>query len=216
MNVTPLLDASLAELCRLLRTASAAAACEAMDGRGHLSPDISALVPNLLCAGPAYTVRAPAGYGDEIVRAADEAPPGSVIVIDVGPAQDVCTWGGTGTAVARRRGIAGVVSNGRVRDIAEIRRARFPVFARGVIASGWARGRPGSTGDPVSVGGRIVRAGDLICADDDGVVVLPQDEAATVLDRLQARLAFEREASRIVDADGRYADVIAAKSPRIE
>ncbi|WP_158213211.1 RraA family protein [Pigmentiphaga sp. NML080357] len=206
-----LLDADIALLCDRLRAASAAAAYEAMEGRGHMSPALRALVADALCAGPAYTVRAPAGYGDEIVRAADEAPPGSVIVIDVGPARDACTWGGTGTAVAQRRGIAGVVSNARVRDIAEIRRVRFPVFARGTVASGWARGRRGATGVPVSVGGQIVHAGDLVCADDDGIVVIPRGEAAAFMARLEARLAFEREAARIVDGGGRYADVMAAK-----
>ena len=93
----------IAALCALLRQASAAAAHEAMERAGHLSPSLSALVPGVLCVGPAHTVRAPAGYGDEIVRAADEAPPGSVIVIDVGPAPDACTWGDTGTPVSPRR-----------------------------------------------------------------------------------------------------------------
>ncbi|WP_165963005.1 MULTISPECIES: RraA family protein [unclassified Pigmentiphaga] len=204
--------ADIAALCALLRQASAAAAHEAMERAGHLSPSLSALVPGVLCVGPAHTVRAPAGYGDEIVRAADEAPPGSVIVIDVGPAPDACTWGGTGTAVAQRRGVSGVVSNGRVRDLAEIRRARFPVFAHGAVATGWSSGRRGETGVPVSVGGRLVHAGDILCADDDGIVVIPRAGAARFLERLQARLDFEREAARIVDAGGRYADVMARKA----
>ncbi|MEK7945209.1 RraA family protein [Pigmentiphaga sp. YJ18] len=201
----------VAALCALLRQASAAAAYEAMERGGHMSPTLSALVAGLLCTGPAYTVRAPAGYGDEIVRAADEAPPGSVIVIDVGPAPDACTWGGTGTAVAQRRGVSGVVSNGRVRDLAEIRRARFPVFARGAVATGWSGGRRGETGVPVSVGGRLVEAGDMLCADDDGIVVIPRAGAAPFLTRLRARLDFEREAADIVDRGGRYADVMARK-----
>ncbi|GAA0520746.1 RraA family protein [Pigmentiphaga daeguensis] len=201
----------VAALCALLRQASAAAAYEAMERGGHMSPTLSALVAGLLCTGPAYTVRAPAGYGDEIVRAADEAPPGSVIVIDVGPAPDACTWGGTGTAVAQRRGVSGVVSNGRVRDLAEIRRARFPVFARGAVATGWSGGRRGETGVPVSVGGRLVEAGDMLCADDDGIVVIPRAGAAPFLTRLRARLDFEREAAGIVDKGGRYADVMARK-----
>ncbi|MDH2238085.1 RraA family protein [Pigmentiphaga sp. GD03639] len=210
MTISPDTDAVVA-LCALLRQASAAAAYEAMERGGHMSPTLSALVAGVLCTGPAYTVRAPAGYGDEIVRAADEAPPGSVIVIDVGPAPDACTWGGTGTAVAQRRGVSGVVSNGRVRDLAEIRRARFPVFARGAVATGWSGGRRGETGVPVSVGGRVVQAGDVLCADDDGIVVIPRAGAAPFLERLRARLDFEREAARIVDEGGRYADVMARK-----
>ncbi|MBN9472931.1 MAG: hypothetical protein ABS43_04370 [Bordetella sp. SCN 67-23] len=201
----------VAALCALLRQASAAAAYEAMERGGHLSPSLSALVAGVLCVGPAYTVRAPAGYGDEIVRAADEAPAGSVIVIDISPVPDACTWGGTGTAVAQRRGVSGVVSNGRVRDLAEIRHARFPVFARGAVATGWTGGRRGETGVPVSVGGRVIHAGDILCADDDGIVVIARAEAAHFLGRLQARLDFEREAARIVDEGGRYADVMARK-----
>ncbi|MDX3906578.1 MAG: RraA family protein [Pigmentiphaga sp.] len=199
------------QLCRRLREASAAAAYEAMDRRGNMSTSLRALVADALCVGPAYTVLAPAGWGDEIIRAIDDAPAGSVIVIDIGPEGEACTWGGTGTVVAQRRGIAGVVSNGRIRDIAEIRRARFPVYARGTIVSGWSRGRTGNAGVPVSVGGRVVHPGDVICADDDGIVVIPRDEAAAVAVRLQSRLHFEKNAARIVGQGGRYADVAAAK-----
>ncbi len=197
-------------LCAQLKRASAAAAYEAMDKQGDLSPLIKAMVKDVLCVGTAYTVRAPAGYGDEIVLAADNAPAGSVIVIDIG-AQTACSWGGTGTAIAARRGISGVVSNGFVRDVAEIRHAKFPVFAQGTVVSGWRKGRSGETGVPVTVGGQIVHSGDIVCADDNGVVVIPQTQAGKFLRQLEARLHFEAEADRIVQSGGSYAQVMASK-----
>jgi 4-hydroxy-4-methyl-2-oxoglutarate aldolase len=207
-------DPSADLACKLvdrLKTASAAAAYEALGKRGDVAPSVRALVSDLLCVGPAFTVQAHPGFGDDITEATDAAPPGSVIVIDIGPGQTACTWGGTGSAIAQRRGIAGVVSNGHVRDIAEIRRARFPVFAAGTAVSGWRRGRRGALQIPVSIGGQIVQPGDLVCADDDGVVILAKTlfEAAYVA--LGARLQFENEAEAIVQAGGSYADIMQRK-----
>jgi 4-hydroxy-4-methyl-2-oxoglutarate aldolase len=198
-------------LTQMLRAGSSAAAYEALGKHGDVAPHIRALVPDVICAGPAFTVRAAPGHGDDITEAVDTAPPGSVLVIDIGETSAACTWGGTGTAIAQRRGIAGMVSNGHVRDIAEIRRARFPVFAQGTVVSGWRRGQRGALQVPVSVGGQIVMPGDLVCADDDGVVVIPAVLFAAVEVALSKRLRFETEAHDIVAAGGSYADVIARK-----
>ena len=201
----------MSRLADSLRSGSAAAAYEAAGKRGDVAPCIRAMVSNVLCVGPAFTVRAPPGYGDDITEATDTAPPGSVIVIDIGAAQTACTWGGTGTAIAQRRGIAGVVSNGHVRDIVDIRQLGFPVFAAGTVVSGWRRGQRGALQVPVCIGGQVVHPGDLVCADDDGVVILAQDGFEAADAALAARLRFEREAHAIVQAGGSYADIIQRK-----
>lgn len=194
-----------------LRSGSAAAAYEAAGKRGDVAPCIRAMGSGLLCVGPAFTVRAPPGYGEDITEATDTAPPGSVIVIDIGAGHAACTWGGTGATIAQRRGIAGVVSNGHVRDIAEIRQLGFPVFAAGTVVSGWRRGQRGALQVPVSIGGQVVHPGDLVCADDDGVVILARDQFEAAHAALEARLRFEREADAIVQAGGTYADIIERK-----
>jgi 4-hydroxy-4-methyl-2-oxoglutarate aldolase len=204
------------QLFRTLQRASASAAYEAMGRQGDVLPVISALVDSMLCVGPAYTVRSVAGDADEIVRAADLAPSGAVIVIDIGEPGVACTWGGTGTLVAQRRGIAGVVSNGRVRDINEIRRARFPVFAKGTTVSGWTRGRSGEAGVPVSIGGQLILPGDLICADDDGVAVIPRQRFQDMLHKLEDRLDFEATASQMVSAGSSYAEILQRKPARLQ
>ena len=201
----------LTRLADRLRSGSAAAAYEAAGKQGDVAPCIRAMVSGLLCVGPAFTVRAPAGYGEDITEATDTAPPGSVIVIDIGAGQTACTWGGTGATIAQRRGIAGVVSNGHVRDIAEIRQLAFPVFALGTVVTGWRRGQRGALQVPVSIGGQVVHPGDLVCADDDGVVILTQDQFESADAALAARLKFEQEAHAIVQAGGSYADVIRRK-----
>lgn len=203
-------DAALvARLIALLKTASASAAYEAIGKSGDLDPSIRALVTGVSCVGPAYTVRAAPGEGGAMVDACDNAPAGSVIVIDVGPDAGACTWGGTGTIAAQARGIAGVVSSAYVRDIAAIRELRFPVFARGTTVRGVRKTLAGETNVPVVVGGALICPGDLVCADDDGVVVVAARHFGTLEKNLAQRLAFEQHADEQVKAGVPYGQATA-------
>lgn len=201
----------LASLIALLKTGSAAAAYEAIGKRGDVDPVIAALVPGLLCVGPAFTVRAHPNRSGGISASIDLAPPGSVLVIDVGFDAGTCAFGGTGSLAAQMRGIAGCVTNGYVRDVAEMRTLRFPVFARGVNVRGGRKEPVAERGVPVVIGGQAVMPGDLICADDDGVVVISQDHFLTLESGLRARLAFEKEADALVRQGMSYAQAVANK-----
>jgi len=194
----------LARLVERLKTASASAAYEAIGKSGDVDPSIRAMVSGVLCVGPAYTVRTPPGEGRAIVEACDNAPPGSVIVIDVGPDTGSCAWGGTGSIAAQARGIAGIVTSGYVRDVAAIRELRFPVFAQGTSVRGMRKGHTGETGVPVVVGGQVIEPGDLVCGDDDGVVVIARRHFDTLEERLTRRLAFEQHADDQVKAGVPY------------
>jgi len=152
-------------------------------------------VPRL--AGPAYTVQCPPGDNLMLHAAIYRAEPGSVIVVESGDV-DYALAGGNVCAVAQRRGVAGFVVDGLVRDLGEVREAGFPVFGRGVIPIPGTKQALGALGGPVRCGGVLVQPGDIVVADEEGVVVVPAVRQAEVLDAARARLA--KEAAETLDA----------------
>ncbi|TDD32740.1 RraA family protein [Actinomadura sp. KC06] len=117
----------------------------------------------------------------------------SVIVIDNQGRTDVSCWGGILSLGAVQRGVRGVVADGVCRDVAEARELDFPVFSRGSIPA-TARGRlqQHSTGEPVSIAGLMVEQGDVVVADETGLVVVPRDRAEEVAEIATAIVARER------------------------
>jgi 4-hydroxy-4-methyl-2-oxoglutarate aldolase len=201
--------AKLNELIELLKTGSAAAAYEAIGKRGDLDTAIVALVPNVRCVGPAFTVKGHPHHSGGLSPSVDFAPPGCVIVVDAGVDGGTCAFGGTASLAAKLKGVAGVVTNGYVRDVAEMRELQFPVFARGGTVRSGRKEPTAERNVPVSVGGQIIHPGDLVIGDDDGVVVIAQEYFATLAQALSTRLAFEREADAKVRAGMPYGEAIA-------
>ncbi len=149
--------------------------------------EIKPRVNDMKVVGPAVTVLEAAT--DEFVPPQhaldliDEAPAGSVICISIAGVTDVAVWGGLMTAGAVANRHAGAILDGGVRDITEIRRDYdFPVYARSV-SPGTTLGRfkTLSSQVPVEIGGITVNPGDIIVADIDGVIVVPQEHAEAVL-----------------------------------
>ncbi|MGW0418059.1 RraA family protein [Streptomyces sp. NPDC003015] len=147
-------------------------------------------------AGPAFTVRCPPGDNLMLHAAIYRAPAGSVIVVESGDL-DYALAGGNVCAVAQRRGIAGFVLDGLIRDFAEVREARFPVFARGVIPIPGAKKAVTPLGEGVRCGGVRVEAGDVVVADEEGIVAVPAARQADVLAAARAKLA--KEAAETLD-----------------
>ena len=148
-------------------------------------------------AGPAFTVRCPPGDNLMLHAAIHRAPAGSVIVVESGDL-DYALAGGNVCAVAQRRGIAGFVADGLIRDLAEVREAGFPVFARGVVPIPAAKKAVAPLGGPVRCGGVRVEAGDVVVADEEGVVAVPAARRSDVLAAARAKLA--KEAAETLDA----------------
>jgi len=143
-------------------------------------------------AGPAYPVACPAGDNLMLHVAIHRAPAGSVIVCAAGDSNWAMA-GGNVCAYAQQRGIAGFVVDGVIRDIAETRKNKFPVFGRGVIPIPGVRKTAGLIDVPVVCGGVTVAPGDVVVADEEGIVVLARAQAADLLSRAQARAKKEEE-----------------------
>ncbi|WBP88058.1 RraA family protein [Kitasatospora cathayae] len=158
-------------------------------------------------AGPAFTVQCPPGDNLMLHAAIYRAEPGSVIVVESGDL-DYALAGGNVCAVAQRRGVAAFVADGLIRDLGEVREMGFPVVARGVIPIPGAKKQLGTHGAPVRCGGVLVAAGDIVVADEEGVVVVPAAERARALAAARAKLA--KEAAETLD------DWEAAHHARIE
>jgi regulator of RNase E activity RraA len=147
-------------------------------------------------AGPAFTVRCPPGDNLMLRAAIYRAQPGSIIVVEAGDV-DYALAGGNVCAVAHRRGIAGFVVDGVIRDLAEVREMGFAVFARGVIPFPGAKAAVTPLNQPVRCGGVTVRTGDIVVADEEGVVVVPRASRRQAL--LDARTRLVGQASETLD-----------------
>ena len=119
-----------------------------------------------------------------------------MLVIDGGGTLRVTIWGGTSTAAAKQKGLAGCVTNAGERDLDEIVQTRFPVFAPGVMVRGTVKNHRGWTGIPVCVGDVAVALGDFIVADSDGVVVVPagrvEEVAAAAVEQQRKEEEWDR------------------------
>ncbi len=148
-------------------------------------------------AGIAYPVRCAPGDNLMLHAAIHRAPPGSIIVVQAGDL-DYAVAGGNVCAVAQKNGIAAFVIDGVIRDLAEIRDNRFPVFARGISPIPGGKDILDKINAPVICGGVTVSPGDLVIADDEGIVVVPLDQLDAVLQAAQARAA--KDAAETLDS----------------
>ena len=141
--------------------------------------------------GVALTVRVCPGDNLMVHKAIDMAQPGDVIVVDAGGDLSQAIIGEIMSSLAARRGCAGMVIDGAIRDSGALAQSKFPVYARGVTHRGPYKNGPGEINVPVSIGGMVVNPGDIIVGDDDGVVAVGQDIAAIVLAAAKAKAKDE-------------------------
>ncbi|MEE1923324.1 dimethylmenaquinone methyltransferase [Pseudomonas sp. 148P] len=183
MNPTLPFPADYRERARLLGTSTLYEA-------SHLPTAVdSAIRPvwdGAFVAGPAYPLECAPGDNLALHLAMERVPRGSVLVVGTG-SFIAGYWGEVLTVAAEAAGVIGLVIDGGVRDIVALRRRQFPVFARGISVKGTVKASVASLGSPFNFNGAWVTQGDLVVADEDGVVILPQGEAARILAEGQAR-----------------------------
>ena len=168
-----------------LRTVLATVRTSNISDGAHRQPCLAGLRPvvaGLSACGPAVTVRTMPGDWSKPVQAIDVAGEGDVIVIDAGGLPPA-VWGELATESAKNKKLAGLVVHGAVRDTAEIRALNFPVWATAVTSHAGDPKGLGEINVPITIAGQRICPGDWIVADDDGVIVLPADQAVELANR---------------------------------
>ena len=177
-----------------LGAAGAATVHEAIGRRGYLGPDLEARLSGARIGGSAVTVLSHPGDNGMVHAAVEVCQPGDVLVVaNTAPS----THGMFGDLLATSlqvRGVRGLVVDAGIRDLTDLREMGFPVWSGHVSCQGTVKSTPGSVNVPIAIGGVTIEPGDVICADDDGVVVVPRAEAAWALEQSQARLSREEVA----------------------
>lgn len=140
--------------------------------------------------GRALPVGTVAGDNLALHLAVEQAQPGEVLVVDAQDAAHGC-WGEVLTVFAQARGVAGLVILGGVRDVRELGARGFPVFSSQIALRGTAKDDAGTIGEPVRLDRVIVRRGDIVVADGDGIICIPATEFMSVLDRARDRARKE-------------------------
>ena len=178
---------------------------------GALSPDIRPLAPGFRLVGPALTVACPAGDNLMIHAAVADARPGEVLIAQCHDHRHG-VWGEILMTAALERGIAGLVLDGGVRDVPGLRAAKFPVFCRAIAIQGTVKERRGLLRQPISCGGVLVWPGDLVVADDSGVVVIAAAEVEPVVARARQRVEEEAAILKALRAKQTTVDLLGLRS----
>jgi len=137
--------------------------------------------------GPALTVKTRPGDNLMVHKAIDLARPGDVIVVDAGGVLVNAIIGEIMSTMAEKKGVAGFVIDGSIRDAGAIRAGSFPVFAAGIAHRGPYKDGPGEINVPIAIDGMVIEPGDLIVGDGDGIVCVPFGSTAEVLKATMAK-----------------------------
>ncbi|MFD2416814.1 4-carboxy-4-hydroxy-2-oxoadipate aldolase/oxaloacetate decarboxylase [Amycolatopsis pigmentata] len=174
---------------------------EALGRTGYLGPAIRPVHLGSRVGGTAVTVLSWPGDNLMIHAAVEQCRPGDILVVTTTSPSTDGMFGELIATSLQVRGVVGLVTAAGVRDVAELHEMGFPVWSAAVSAQGTVKASPGAVNVPITIGGQLVRPGDAIIADDDGVVCVPREALDRALDASQVRIEKE-EATRQAYRDG--------------
>ncbi|MFV0513798.1 MAG: 4-carboxy-4-hydroxy-2-oxoadipate aldolase/oxaloacetate decarboxylase [Jhaorihella sp.] len=182
-----------AALCAELLSFGSAVVFDAQGRIGALASAIKPIFPGMTIAGPAFTCQCEPGDNLTLHAAMKMAQPGDVLACDAMGATEQGMFGDVMASCAMGRRLAGLVTDGGVRDRLVISEVGFPVFAANICMKGTVKEYLGPLNRPITLSGVHVNPGDLIIGDEDGVVVVVRDRAEEVLKACRIRAAREGE-----------------------
>lgn len=166
---------------------------DVLKGMNNVDPLVKPLKDEYKIAGQAYTVKTSVGDNLALLRSLKEAKPGDILVVDVKGDTYRAIAGDFVVGMMKTMELGGLVVNGVIRDLVDIKGLNFPVFSKGTTVSAGGKNGPGEINVPISCGGASVNPGDIVVGDIDGVVVIPRDRAEEVLQGAKAKLASDDE-----------------------
>lgn len=151
--------------------------------------------------GTAITVKAPVGDNLFFHQALDMAQPGDIIVVDGASGCNRSLAGEIMLRFAEKKGLAGIVVDGCLRDLDGIVRLEMPVYAKGITPQGPWKFGPGEINVPITCGGQVVFPGDILVGDRDGIVVVRPQDAAMIAEAAQKKKAGEDKTFELMESD---------------
>lgn len=175
---------------------------EAQGRSGALTSRIKPIYPGMRACGPALTVSCHPGDNLMLITAISLALPGDVLVVSAGDHPEQGGFGEVLTTACMAKGIVGLVTDAGVRDGPAIHRRGFNVFCYGLCMKGTVKETLGTINQSIVIGGIAVNPGDIVSADDDGVVIVPKDNISSVTKRSAEREAKEASVMKSLEAGG--------------
>jgi 4-hydroxy-4-methyl-2-oxoglutarate aldolase len=173
---------------------------DCMNRLNAMSSDIQPLFPGIRVVGVALTVKTITSDLAPVIKALELIQKGDIIVVDTHNSKDTAFWGEIVCMEAERKGAVGIILDSAVRDVVELREMKFPVLCQGIAPNVASFIGFGYINVPIQCGGAVVNPGDIVIVDDNGVVVVPQDEAEEVLQKTRKFLENEVKVINRVNA----------------
>jgi regulator of RNase E activity RraA len=192
---------------------------DSQERAGVMRSDIRPLTTSARFVGPALTVRLEPGNQVDCLDALKVAQDGDVIVVDAAGETETSIWGGLMSGLCKMKGVVGAVVDGAIRDTDETRDLDFHIFSKAIVPRSThspysGRMDPIEINVPIQCAGILVNPGDIILADEIGVVVIPLEQAADILAKAQAQ-AEKEEKTRARIREGKTVDQILAEFGRM-